>query len=104
MPGLRAGHYLCFLGMHVLSPHVLTWIAERLENGTERPVGLSEALDALAQDERCLAFEIPGQRHDLAEKYGLFAAQLDLALTGQDRDRVLSRLLEVFVQRERGDE
>jgi len=99
VPGLRAGHYLCFLGMHVLTPSVLEWIRERLGSG-DAPVGLSEALDAVAQIERCLAFEVEGQRYDLAERYGLFAAQLALGLSGKDRDRVLSRLVEVLMQRE----
>jgi len=33
VPGLRAGHYLCFFGMHVLTPTVF----ELLESLGERP-------------------------------------------------------------------
>jgi UTP--glucose-1-phosphate uridylyltransferase len=28
VPGLRAGHYLCFFGMHVLTPLVMELLAE----------------------------------------------------------------------------
>ncbi len=28
VPGLRAGHYLCFFGMHVLTPAVIEFLAE----------------------------------------------------------------------------
>jgi len=27
VPGLRAGHYLCFFGMHILTPLVMTTLA-----------------------------------------------------------------------------
>lgn len=90
VPGLRAGFYLCFFGIHVLTPRVMRLLAE--DRG-ER-VHLSPALARLSQAERYLALELAGRRHDLDAKYGLFTAQLGLALAGHDRAEVLSQIVE----------
>ena len=34
VPGLRAGHYLCFFGMHVLTPTVMEILARQVEQAT----------------------------------------------------------------------
>lgn len=98
VPGLRAGHYLCFFGMHVLSPAVMDLLGEDLDGGN--PVHLSAALGKLARRERYLAAELSGRRFDIGVKYGLLTAQLALALDGKDRDEVLSGLLELLARRE----
>ena len=98
VPGLRAGRYLCFFGMHVLTASVMERLDRRLgENGG--PVHLSEILRETAAHERYLACELEGRRHDLGARYGLLNAQLGLALGGQDRDEVLSGLVELMAQR-----
>jgi UTP--glucose-1-phosphate uridylyltransferase len=98
VPGLRAGHYLCFFGMHVLTPAVMDLLEQQL--ATSPRGSLSAALAELARRERYLALEFHDRRYDLGERYGLFNAQLALALSGRDRDRVLSDLLETLAQRE----
>lgn len=100
VPGLRAGHYLCFFGMHVLTPAVMDLLGELLKDGSG-PVHLSTALARLARHEKYLATEIAGRRHDLGVKHGLLQAQLALALAGQDRDEVLAGLVELLAQRAR---
>jgi UTP--glucose-1-phosphate uridylyltransferase len=92
--GLRAGHYLCFFGMHVLTPKVLDIIAEKLSASEDR-VTLSDALAELAGREQYLALEQTSRRYDVGIRYGLFRAQLALALHGKDRSAVLAQLLEV---------
>ena len=92
--GLRAGHYLCFFGMHVLTSGVM----ELLERGLRESPGrttLSSALSELAAREQYLAVEQTARRYDIGAKYGLFYAQLALALNGQDRNALLAQLLEV---------
>ncbi|HMO64911.1 MAG TPA: sugar phosphate nucleotidyltransferase, partial [Verrucomicrobiota bacterium] len=64
VPGLRAGHYLCFFGMHVLTPAVMELLDELLRVAAG-PVHLSTALARLARREKYLAAEIAGRRHDL---------------------------------------
>ena len=97
VPGMRAGHYLCFFGMHVLTPAVMEILGRRLADDPKTT--LSSALAELAAEEQYLALETPGRRYDVGVKYGLLRAQLALALTGRDREEVLSQLLEVVAQR-----
>ncbi len=102
VPGLRAGHYLCFFGMHVLTPVVMEMLAEDVARaGQKGGVHLSNALSKLASRERYLACELQGRRHDIGAKYGLLTAQLALALDGQDRDEVLTGLVELLAGRSR---
>ncbi|MCC7353802.1 MAG: UTP--glucose-1-phosphate uridylyltransferase [Anaerolineae bacterium] len=101
VPGLRAGHYLCFFGMHVLTPLVMEILEKRVaEAGDAGGVNLSGALAELASRERYLALENQGWRYDVGVRYGLLAAQLALALSGKDHDEVLSQMLELLALRE----
>jgi UTP--glucose-1-phosphate uridylyltransferase len=101
VPGLRAGHYLCFFGMHVLTPTVMDILGQQVvEAGDRGRVELSNALAVLATREKYLALEEHARRYDVGVKYGLLTAQLALALSGQDRDDVLTRLLELLAHRE----
>jgi len=61
-------------------------------------VHLSDALARIAERERYLACELQGRRYDIGVKYGLLTAQLALALSGQDRDKVLTDLVELLAQ------
>jgi UTP--glucose-1-phosphate uridylyltransferase len=97
VPGLRAGHYLCFFGMHVLTPSVMTLLGDEVtRRGGAGVVSLTDSLSRLAARERCLACELQGRRYDIGAKYGLLTAQLALALAGQDRDEVLSGMVELL--------
>ncbi|MCX6046194.1 MAG: sugar phosphate nucleotidyltransferase [Chloroflexi bacterium] len=107
VPGLRAGHYLCFFGMHVLTPTVIDILGEQidamqqLDPTRKRNLTLAAALAELAHREQYLALEQQeARRYDVGVKYGLLTAQLALALNGQERDEVLARLLELLAQRE----
>jgi UTP--glucose-1-phosphate uridylyltransferase len=102
VPGLRAGHYLCFFGMHVLTPGLMALLGELVQAaGAKGGVSLSTALARLSTHERYLACELQGHRYDVGVKYGLLTAQLALALDGQDRDEVLSNLVELLATRAR---
>jgi UTP--glucose-1-phosphate uridylyltransferase len=96
VPGLRAGHYLCFFGIHVFTPAVMALLGEARASD---PVQLSRALDALARRERYLALEVQGRRFNIGIRYGLLTAQLALALDGADRDNVLTQLVELLAVR-----
>jgi UTP--glucose-1-phosphate uridylyltransferase len=102
VPGLRAGHYLCFFGMHVLTPAVMDLLGEAIESaGPQGHTPLSLALAKLAARERYLACELQGRRYDIGVKYGLLTAQLALALDGNDREEVLAGLVELLAVRGR---
>ena len=103
VPGLRAGYYLCFFGMHVLTPGVMNILDEQIaagRTGAQSGHTLSAALVELARREKYLALELAGSRYDVGVKYGLLMAQMALALTGDDREEVMARLLELLAQRE----
>jgi UTP--glucose-1-phosphate uridylyltransferase len=53
----------------------------------------------LARKERYLAFETAGRRYDMGAKHGFLTAQLALSLAGNDREEVLSGLVELLAQR-----
>ncbi len=99
VPGLRAGHYLCFFGMHVLTPTVFETLAAEVEHvGASGNIALSPALAKTAGRERYLACELRGRRYDIGTHYGLLIAQLALSLSGRDRDEVLTQLVELLAQ------
>lgn len=100
VPGLRAGHYLCFFGMHVLTPAVMEILAEAVAAADGKTnVHLTSALRKLPSRERYLACELKGKRYDIGVKYGLLTAQLALSLDGVDRDEVLTGLVELLASR-----
>jgi UTP--glucose-1-phosphate uridylyltransferase len=59
---------------------------------------LAPALNALADRERYLAYDLPGRRYNLGVKFGLLNAQLALGLAGKDREDVLAQLIETIAQ------
>jgi len=100
VPGLRAGHYLCFFGIHVLTPSIMETLGEHAASaGARESISLSSALAKLASRERYLACELQGRRYDIGVKYGLLTAQLAIALDGRDRDEVLAGLVELLATR-----
>jgi UTP--glucose-1-phosphate uridylyltransferase len=102
VPGLRAGFYLCFFGMHVLGPELFEILDGQQRAAPDLPLGLSPALHALAARRRFLAFSVAGRRFDIGAPYGLLFAQLALSLSGRDRDRVLTQLVELLAVRADG--
>jgi UTP--glucose-1-phosphate uridylyltransferase len=101
VPGLRAGHYLCFFGLHVFTPTVMELLDEAVRDSAGRGgIQLSPVLDAVAGREKYLALEATGRRYPLDARYGLLTAQLALALSGSGREEVLTILGELLVQRE----
>jgi UTP--glucose-1-phosphate uridylyltransferase len=100
VPGLRMGHYLCFFGMHVLTPAVMHLLEDEIRENPGSNINLTPSLNRLAGREQYLALEMNDLRYDMGDKYGLLKAQMALALYGNDRDRVLTELLDFFVTKD----
>jgi len=101
VPGLRAGYYLCFFGIHVLTPDLLELLEDELKKAPNGVLPtISNALHDLAQKKQYLALEMNDFRYHIGLKYGLLNAQLALALNGKDRDEVLAMLMEMLLVRE----
>lgn len=96
VPGLRAGYYLCFFGLHVLDAEIFTQLDAQRAAQPAGSLGLSPALHAMAARRRYLALTISGRRYDIGSRYGLLFAQLALSLAGTDRDPVLLQLVEML--------
>ncbi len=94
VPGLRAGHYLCFFGMHVLKPGIFAMLETEQETANGARFGLTPSLALLAQREKYLATEVSGRRADLEAPFGLLRAQIALGLGGSSREEVLALLAE----------
>lgn len=95
IPGLRAGRYLCFFGMHVLTPSVMAELENSMSKNPDR-LPLTASLCAVAQSERYLALEIEGRRFNIGKGYGLLTANLGMALAGNDRDEVMETIIELI--------
>lgn len=102
VPGLRVGHYLCFFGMHVLTPALFDILGGQVRGGARQggEIQLTPALQQLAGREKYLAVQTNGRRYDIGVKYGSVEAQLALAMSGVDRDEVLARMMELLLQLE----
>lgn len=113
--GQRNGFYLCFFGMHVLTPTIMelldsavtaarqvatsAGVATPTEAAGAAPrVNLSDSLRRLISREKYLACQIHGQRYNIGETYGLLIAQMALALSGPDRDRLLVEIIELLAR------
>ncbi len=96
-PGLRHGYYLCFLGMHVLTPAIMPILREEFASREDgQPLNLSESLNVAAKSVRYLAHAIEGRRYDIDNRYGILMAQLALALAGKHREEVLTGIIELL--------
>ena len=99
VPGIRAGFFLCFFGIHVLKPTIFDILKETTQADGNESKFLSTALDKLSQREKLLAYEVSGNRYDIGSDYGLLFSQLALAFAGKDRDRVMTNLVEMLASR-----
>ncbi len=98
-PGLRAGHYLGFFGMHVLTPEILRLIEQLSSDESIAKPTLSDAANRLPSREKYLAYQVQGTRCNLGIKYGLLRAQLAIGLSGRDRDSILTELVDLLANR-----
>ncbi len=96
-PGLRAGYYLCFFGMHVLTPSIFNLLQSQVEGGSQN-IQLTPALQEIASTEKYLALEVKGSRYDLSKKQGLLQAQIALGLAGQAHDETLTTMVELLAE------
>lgn len=81
-PGLPDDTYLCFFGMHVLTPDIFDCLEEqRREDARERgEFQFTSAQERLRRRRRCLAAELRGSCHDMGTPAGLIETQTALAL------------------------
>lgn len=97
VPGQRVAYYLCFFGMHVITPDVMEGLrtaSAALASGGV--LGLSDALDAAAGQGKYLATQLQGDRFDLEQRYGQLKAQIAIGLHSPDRDHLLAEIIDLL--------
>jgi UTP--glucose-1-phosphate uridylyltransferase len=97
-PSLDTGEYLCFFGMHVLTPTIFDYLGycikhELRERGEFQ---LTSALAMLAEGETYLAFEARGERYDMGIPSGLVETQLALALHSPMREEIVASVTHIL--------
>ncbi|MGK7397484.1 MAG: UTP--glucose-1-phosphate uridylyltransferase [Candidatus Cyclobacteriaceae bacterium M3_2C_046] len=95
-PGLRAGYYLCFFGMHVLTNQVFNLLQQY--HSENESYMLTPALQELSGKDKYLALEVKGKRYDIGKKFGHLQAQIALSMAGADRNRILTTLVDVMAE------
>jgi UTP--glucose-1-phosphate uridylyltransferase len=86
--------------MHVLTSTIFDILVKMLTDSPTALVSLSSALAEGAQREQFLAMIQKGRRFDVGVKYGLFKAQLALALSGKEPNDVLAELIDILAARD----
>ncbi len=101
-PGLRAGYYLCFFGMHVFTPSVFSVLEKqrKLLVGSKH-LPLTPSLQEISETSKFLALEMKGNRYDTGKMFGLTRAQLALGLSGSSRDVMLNSIIQVMAESEK---
>jgi UTP--glucose-1-phosphate uridylyltransferase len=81
--------------MHVLTPAIFDLLDDIVGRDIREAgqIQLTTALQKLAAQEKYLALETSGTRHNLGVKFGVVEAQIAMALAGVDRERMLSLLI-----------
>ncbi|HZO92007.1 MAG TPA: sugar phosphate nucleotidyltransferase [Chthonomonadaceae bacterium] len=94
--GLLHGMYLCFFGMHILTPSIFECLQYAIDHDL-REKGEFQFTSAQerqrASGERYLAFEAIGDRHDIGIPFGYAQTQAALALNSIYRDQMLAALV-----------
>jgi UTP--glucose-1-phosphate uridylyltransferase len=95
------GYYLCFFGMHVLTPLIFQILEKHLQGNTSGNVLLTPALQELSTQDKYLALEVKGNRYDISKRFGLLQAQISLGLAGQAHDQTLTTIVESLAEANR---
>jgi UTP--glucose-1-phosphate uridylyltransferase len=80
VPGLPDGTYLCWFGLHAMTPAIFEVLADdvRHDRRERGEFQLTGAQARLLARERYLAYEVAGTRHDMGDPAGLLATQAAL--------------------------
>jgi UTP--glucose-1-phosphate uridylyltransferase len=91
-PGLPAGHFLCFFGMHILTPGIFQTLEQMIRDDIRAhgEIQLTAAQEMLRARERCLACTVRGSRHDIGTPEGYLSTLVAFGMRGPYRRAVES--------------
>ncbi|NLE02985.1 MAG: nucleotidyl transferase [Fibrobacter sp.] len=96
-PGLRAGYYLCFFGMHVFKPVIFDFLEKAVCSGEDN-ILLTPSQQELAVKENYLALEMKGTRYDTSKRFGIMQAQIALSLAGCTKNEALTSIVQILAE------
>ena len=94
--GLLHGMYLCFFGMHIMTPAIFDCLQYAIDNDIREKgeFQFTSAQERLrASGERYLASETIGDRHDIGIPFGYAQTQAALALNSVFKEQMLASLV-----------
>lgn len=94
--GLLFGMYLCFFGMHIMTPGIFDCIQYAIDNDIREKgeFQFTSAQERLRESgERYLALEVVGDRHDIGIPFGYAQTQAALALNSIYKEQMLASLV-----------
>lgn len=94
--GLLHGMYLCFFGMHILTPGIFDCLQYAVDNNLREndEFQFTSAQERLrASGDGFLAFEAVGDRHDIGIPFGYAQTQAALALNSVFKEQMLAALV-----------
>lgn len=75
----KAPSNAAILGRYVVSPKIFAYLLDT-QPGKGNEIQLTDALMALSQDEKILAYDFEGKRYDVGDKLGFLEATVEFAL------------------------
>lgn len=85
---------VAILGRYIISPSIFK-ILEATEPGAGGEIQLTDALKVLAKEEKVIAYEFEGRRHDVGDKLGFLEATVEYAMKNPElKDKFTAYLKE----------
>lgn len=93
----QAPSNLAIMGRYVLRPEILN-ILQYQRPGAGGEIQLTDAINALSQEQSVMAYEFEGTRYDVGNKLGFICASIDLALQRDELQETLLQYMEHKLQ------
>src|SRR5699024_1091609 len=88
------------MGRHVLTPAVFDHL-DKQEIGAGGEIQLTDAIQAVNEQENVYAYDFEGERYDVGEKFGFVKTTIELALQNDEMKEELMKYLNEVTEREK---
>jgi len=86
---------LAIMGRYILTPEIFTHL-DKHEIGAGGEIQLTDAIQALNEEQKVYAYDFAGRRYDVGEKLGFVKTTIELALQNEEmKDELYEYLLEL---------
>jgi len=88
---------LAIMGRYILTPEIFTHL-DKHEIGAGGEIQLTDAIQALNEEQKVYAYDFEGRRYDVGEKLGFVKTTIELALQNEEmKDELYEYLMEITV-------